>query len=87
MAVDPVNIPRTAVPAGLVDPVASARAELKAALLAIEDKTNVPRQLQKAGGKARVFAQRNPVGAFAAVVGVAAVVGGVVWAVARSIAR
>ncbi len=87
MAVDPVNIPRTAVPAGLVDPVASARAELKAALLAIEDKTNVPRQLQKAGGRARTFAQRNPVGAFAAVVGIAAVAGGLVWAVARSIAR
>ncbi|VXB56695.1 conserved hypothetical protein [Microbacterium sp. 8M] len=87
MAVDPVNIPRTAVPAGIVDPVASARAELKAALLAIEDKTNVPRQLQKAGGRARTFAQRNPVGAVAAAVGVAAVVGGLVWAIARSIAR
>ncbi|WP_295014383.1 hypothetical protein [uncultured Microbacterium sp.] len=86
MAVD-AHLPRTAVPNGLTDPVASARAELKAALLAIEEKGNVPRQLQKAGVKARAFAQRNPVGAGAAVLGVAAAVGGIVWAVARSIAR
>jgi len=91
MAVDPVNIPRTAVPAGIVDPVASARAELKAALLAIEEKGNVPRRLEKATVegkvKLRAFARRNPVGAVAAAVGAAAVVGGIVWAVARSIAR
>ena len=86
MAVD-AELPRTAVPNGIVDPVASARAELKAALLAIEEKGNVPRQLQKAGGRARAFAHRNPVGAVAAAVGVAAVVGGLVWAVARSISR
>ena len=86
MAVD-AHLPRTAVPNGLTDPVASARAELKAALLAIEEKGNVPRQLQKAGVKARAFAQRNPAGAGAAVLGVAAAVGGIVWAVARSIAR
>ncbi|OZB85670.1 hypothetical protein [Microbacterium sp. 13-71-7] len=91
MAVDPVNIPRTAVPNGIVDPVASARAELKAALLAIEEKGNVPRRLEKATVegkvKLRAFARRNPVGAVAAAVGVAAVVGGIVWAVARSISR
>ena len=86
MAVD-AELPRTAVAAGIVDPVASARAELKAALLAIEEKGNVPRQLQKAGGRARAFAHRNPLGAAAAVVGVAAAVGGIVWALARSIAR
>jgi len=91
MAVDPVNVPRTAVPNGIVDPVASARAELKAALLAIEEKGNVPRRLEKATVegkvKLRAFARHNPVGAVAAAVGVAAVVGGIVWAVARSIAR
>ncbi len=86
MAVD-AALPRTAVPNGIADPVASARAELKAALLAIEEKGNVPRQLQKAGGRARAFARRNPVGAVGAAVGVAVVVGGIVWALARSIAR
>ncbi|GAA4488492.1 hypothetical protein [Microbacterium panaciterrae] len=86
MAVD-AELPRTAVANGIVDPVASARAELKAALLAIEEKGNVPRQLQKAGGRARAYARRNPVGAVGLAVGVAAVVGGIVWALARSISR
>ncbi len=84
-------LPRTAVPAGITDPVASARAELKAALSAIEIKGNVPRRLEKASrrgaAKARAFADRNPVGAIAAAVGVAAVAGGLVWAIARAIAR
>ncbi|PRB12081.1 hypothetical protein [Microbacterium sp. MYb62] len=85
------SMPRTAVPGGIVDPVASARAELKAALAAIEVKGNVPRRLEKAStraaAKARVFADRNPLGAIAAAVGVAAVVGGAVWAIARAISR
>lgn len=85
------NLPRTAVPAGITDPVASARAELKAALAAIEIKGNVPRRVEKASkrgiAKARVFADRNPAGAVAAVVGVAAVAGGLVWAIARAVAR
>ena len=38
-------LPRTAVPLGITDPVESARAELKAALLAIEEKANVPRRV------------------------------------------
>ena len=86
MPVD-AELPRTAVPSGLTDPVASARAELKAALLAIEEKGNVPRQLQKAGVNARAFARRNPTGAGFAALGVAAAIGGLVWALARSIAR
>ena len=84
-------MPRTAVPGGIVDPVASARAELKAALAAIEVKGNIPRRREKAStraaGKARVFADRNPLGAIAAAVGIAAVVGGAVWAIARAISR
>lgn len=84
-------LPRTAVPAGITDPVASARAELKAALAAIEIKGNVPRRVEKASqrgiAKARSFADRNPVGAVAAAVGIAAAVGGTVWALARFIAR
>lgn len=84
-------MPRTAVPGGIVDPVASARAELKAALAAIEVKGNLPRRLEKAStraaAKARVFADRNPLGAIAAAVGIAAIVGGAVWAIARAISR
>src|SRR5690606_2544145 len=82
---------RTVVPSGIVDPVESARAELKAALAAIEIKGNFPRRIEQASQRgirrARGFAQRNPVGAVAAVAGVAAVVGGVVWVIARAISR
>lgn len=85
------TLPRTAVPGGITDPVASARAELKAALAAIEVKGNVPRRLEKASkrgaARARAFADRNPVAAVAAVVGIAAVAGGLVWAIARVVAR
>ncbi|MDF2508212.1 MAG: hypothetical protein K0Q52_2071 [Microbacterium sp.] len=85
------SLPRTVVPGGIVDPVTSARAELKAALAAIEVKGNIPRRVEKAStraaAKARVFADRNPLGAIAATVGIAAVVGGAVWAIARAISR
>lgn len=85
------NLPRTVVPAGIVDPVASARAELKAALAAIEVKGNIPRRVEKASAraaaKARTFADRNPIGAVAAAVGIAAVVGGAVWVIARALSR
>lgn len=85
------SLPRTAVPAGIVDPVASARAELKAALAAIEIKGNVPRRVEEASErgilKARAFARRNPIGAAAAVAGAAAVVGGLVWVLARAVSR
>ncbi|MFB7249799.1 hypothetical protein [Microbacterium sp. NPDC056234] len=84
-------LPRTAVPAGIADPVQSARAELKAALAAIEIKGNVPRRVEKASKraaiKARAFADRNPVGAIAAAVGFAAAAGALVWAIARAISR
>jgi ElaB/YqjD/DUF883 family membrane-anchored ribosome-binding protein len=85
------QLPRTAVPAGITDPVQSARAELKAALAAIEVKGNVPRRVEKASRKAaakgRAYADRNPLGAIAAAIGLAAVAGALVWAVARVIAR
>ncbi|PVE98483.1 MULTISPECIES: hypothetical protein [unclassified Microbacterium] len=84
-------VPRTVVPAGIVDPRDSARAELKAALAAIEVKGNIPRRIEKAStrgiAKARSFADRNPIGAAAAVIGIAAAVGGFVWVVARAISR
>lgn len=86
-----VRLPRTAVPSGLEDPVTQARAELKAALFAIEDKVNVPRRVahgtDRAVKRARLFAQRNPTGAAVAVVAVAAVVGTAVWAAVRAYTR
>lgn len=84
-------LPKTAVPAGIVDPVQSARAELKAALAAIEVKGNFPRRIdtasKRAAAKARVFADRNPAAAIAGAVGVAVIVGGAVWAIARALSR
>lgn len=85
------SLPKTAVPAGIADPVESARAELKAALAAIEVKGNFPRRIDKASKraavKARAFADRNPAAAVAAAVGVAVVVGGAVWVIARALSR
>lgn len=85
------DLPSTAVPGGIVDPVASARAELKAALAAIEIKGNVPRRLDKASKRAavrlRLFSERNPAGAIAIAVGAAAVVGSAVWVIARAVSR
>lgn len=85
------GLPRTVVPAGLTEPVESARAELRAALAAIEVRGNFPRRIEKASARAvvraRAFAHRSPVGAGAAVVAAAAAVGGLVWLIARAITR
>lgn len=84
-------LPKTAVVDGIVDPVESARAELKAALAAIEVKGNFPRRIDKASKRAAVrardFADRNPAAAIAAAAGLAAVVGSAVWVVARALSR
>ena len=84
-------VPRTAVPLGITDPVEKARAELKATLAAIEVKANFPRRIlrrsERIKRKARAFAKESPVGATAAVVAGAALVGTVVWAVVRSYSR
>jgi hypothetical protein len=86
-----VPVPRTGVPLGINDPVEQARAELKAALAAIELKANVPKRVARATekrvGAARAFARRNPAGAAAAAVGVALAVGGIVWAAVRAYTR
>lgn len=86
-----VAVPRTAVPLGIADPVEQARAELKAALAAIEQKANVPRRLAQATDrsivKVRALARRNPNGATAAVVAGAAAVGVIVWAAVRLYTR
>lgn len=87
----PLPVPRTAVPIGISDPVQSARAELKAALAAIEIKANFPRRIEhgvaRATAQARDFRRENPTGAAAAVVGAAVSVGGLVWAVVRAYTR
>lgn len=85
------ELPPTAVPMGIEDPVERARAELKAALSAIEEKANVPRRVSQATERgairARLFADRNPAAAVAAAAGVAAVAGFVVWGAVRLITR
>ncbi len=86
-----VPVPRTAVPLGIADPVEQARAELKAALAAIEQKANVAKRVYEATDrtvvKARAFSRRNPAAATAAVVAGAVAVGLVVWAAVRLYTR
>lgn len=86
-----VAVPRTAVPIGITDPVEKARAELKAALAAIEEKANLPKRaglaLDRGIVKSRAFARRNPNGAAAAALAVALGVGAAVWGVVRIAAR
>lgn len=79
-----VPVPRTAVPLGIEDPVEAARAELKAALSAIEEKVNVPKRTARAIDRAKVAARRSPGKAIAVAVGVAAAVGVTVWLVVRN---
>ncbi|MDQ1124248.1 hypothetical protein [Microbacterium trichothecenolyticum] len=92
MSIDrPVPVPRTAVPLGITDPVESARAELKAALAALEDKANIPRRASEAVDRkvreVRQSAQRNPGAAAAVVAGVASLVGFAVWGIVRAYTR
>ena len=79
----PVPVPRTAVPLGIDDPVERARAELKAALAAIDEKANVPKRVGRAVdegvAQARAFQRRNPGLAAVAVIVGAAAVGAAVW--------
>jgi hypothetical protein len=87
----PVPVPRTAVPIGIVDPVDQARAELKAALAAIEEKANVPRRVllttDRVVVKVRAFRRKNPTVATGAVIAGAAAVGALVWAAVRLYTR
>lgn len=86
-----IPVPRTAVALGITDPVERARAELKAALSAIEEKTNIPKQVARATddavATARDFARRKPIATAAAVVGVAVAVGASVWGFVRLYTR
>ncbi len=85
------ELPRTAVPLGITDPVERARAELKAALSAIEEKANIPKRAaaatERGVASAQRFARRNPAGAAAAAVGAAALVGLAVWGFVRLYTR
>ena len=87
----PVPVPHTAIPLGLTDPVERARAELKAALAAIEVKANVPRRvsvvLDDTVENVRAFSRKNPALAAAAVIAGAAVDGAVVWGLVRVYTR
>ncbi|MCI9859049.1 hypothetical protein [Microbacterium proteolyticum] len=92
MSIDrPVPVPRTAVPLGISDPVESARAELKAALAAIEVKANVPRRasdaVDRTVSEVRAKARSNPTVAAAAVGGVAIAVGLAVWGIVNAYTR
>ena len=94
MSSDPsaiVPVPNTAVPLGIADPVEKARAELKAALAAIEVKANVPRRMSRAFDdgveRVRTFYKRDPGIATAAVVAGAAAVGAIVWGLVRLYTR
>ena len=86
-----VPVPRTAVPIGIADPVEQARAELKAALAAIEVKANVPRRVARvtdeAIAKARAFTRKSPSAASAVVVAGAAAIGLIVWGAVRLYTR
>ncbi len=88
---DPRELPATVVPAGITDPVQSARAELKAALAAIEKRANIPRRIEKASARGarrlREAKRENPALVVAGVVGAAAAVGGIVWLIARGLSR
>jgi len=79
------------VPLGITDPVQSARAELKAALAAIEVKANAPRRASEAVERkvqeVRRKAQQNPGAAAAVVAGVASLVGLAVWGIVRAYTR
>ncbi|WP_029150323.1 hypothetical protein [Microbacterium indicum] len=81
----------TVVPSGITDPVELARAELKAALAAIEVKANVPKRVAGATERAvrngRRIAEKRPVLALGALIAGAAAVGTAIWGIASVIAR
>lgn len=87
----PVPVPRTGVMIGIADPVEQARAELKAALAAIEEKANVSRRVSRAAEEAvataRRFSRENQNATVAIIVGGAALIGVLVWGAVRAYTR
>jgi len=84
-------LPKTVVPSGITDEVELARAELKAALAAIEQKANIPARAAEATERkleqAKAFARRQPGVAWAGAVAIAAAVGAAVWGVAALLSK
>ena len=91
MSTDSGKLPSTVVPAGITDPVESARAELKAALAAIEKRANIPRRVERASARGavrlRAAAKEKPALVIAGVVATAVAVGGIVWLIARGLSK
>ncbi|MBP2436690.1 hypothetical protein [Microbacterium amylolyticum] len=81
----------TVVPSGISDPVQLARAELKAALAAIEQKSNFPRRAEEAANRAvenaKALAARRPAVALVGIIALAASAGTAVWGIARIASR
>lgn len=81
----------TVVPSGIDDPVELARAELKAALAAIELKSNLPARFaekaDRAVRNAQRIAERKPAVALAGIIVAASAVGSAVWGIARLVSR
>jgi hypothetical protein len=82
---------RTVVRNDITDPVEKARAELKAALAAIEIKGNLPRRLadkiDETSIKVRRASERNPEIVVIGAVSAALAVGAAVWGIVRAITR
>ncbi len=87
----PVPVPRTAVPIGIAGPVQTARAELKAAVFALEEKAHVPKRVslatEKRVAEVRHFQRRNPALTAIIIVGGAVAVGAAVWGFVRLYTR
>ncbi|MGO1256283.1 MAG: hypothetical protein ACTHY8_09710 [Microbacterium gubbeenense] len=81
----------TVVPSGIQNPVNLARAELKAALAAIEIKANYPKRIRqsvdRATVKARKVAEKKPIVALTGLIVGASAVGTAVWGLARIASR
>ena len=71
--------------------VEKARADLTAALEAIEDKLNVPKRtrlaVERAGRRVQQLRDENPIVLAAVSVGAAALIGGAVWLVVRAVRK
>lgn len=81
----------TVVPSGIQNPVNLARAELKAALAAIEIKANYPKRIRqgvdRATVKARKIAEQKPGIVLTGLIVGASAIGTAVWGLARIASR
>lgn len=81
----------TVVPSGIKDPVQLARAELKAALAAIEIKANYPKRISNAADRAvrkgKAVADSRPAAALAGIIVGSVAIGTAVWGLARAASK